>query len=106
MQLDPLPDPSGPEMEADRRRAEIEALAERDPQKTAEFLRSLMDDRAGQRHLKTPLTGAQKAAVVLMNMDQQRAAQVMKQFSEEEADEITAEILRLRRVDPASPRRR
>ena len=51
--------------------------------------------------LKTPLTGAQKAAVVLMNMDQQRAAQVMKQFSEEEADEITAEILRLRRVDPA-----
>jgi flagellar motor switch protein FliG len=51
--------------------------------------------------LKTPLTGAQKAAVVLMNMDQQRAAQVMKQFSEAEADEITAEILRLRRVDPA-----
>lgn len=50
---------------------------------------------------KTPLTGAQKVAVVLMNMDQQRAAQVMKQFSEEEADEITAEILRLRRVDPA-----
>ena len=46
MQLDPLPDPSGPEVEADRRRAEIEALAERDPQKTAEFLRSLMDDRA------------------------------------------------------------
>jgi flagellar motor switch protein FliG len=51
--------------------------------------------------LKTPLTGAQKAAVVLMNMDQQRAAQVMKQFSETEADEITAEILRLRRVDPS-----
>ena len=51
--------------------------------------------------LKTPLTGAQKAAVVLMNMDQQRAAQVMKQFREEEAEEITAEILRLRRVDPA-----
>ncbi len=48
-----------------------------------------------------PLTGTQKAAVVLMNMDQQRAAQVMKQFSEAEADEITAEILRLRRVDPA-----
>ncbi|MGH2897581.1 MAG: flagellar motor switch protein FliG, partial [Solirubrobacteraceae bacterium] len=32
--------------------------------------------------LKAPLTGAQKAAIVLMNMDQQRAAQVMKQFSE------------------------
>src|SRR6478735_6743567 len=51
--------------------------------------------------MNTALTGAQKVAVVLMNMDQQRAAQVMKQFSEEEADEITAEILRLRRVDPA-----
>ncbi|MFK3668733.1 flagellar motor switch protein FliG [Leifsonia aquatica] len=49
---------------------------------------------------KTPLTGPQKVAVVLMNMDQQRAAQVMKQFSDEEADEITAEIMRLRRVDP------
>jgi len=49
MQLDPLPDPgSDPaEVEADRRRTEIEALAERDPQRTAEFLRSLMDDRAG-----------------------------------------------------------
>ena len=47
MQLDPLPDPEGPELEAERRRAEIEALAERDPQKTAEYLRSLMEDRAG-----------------------------------------------------------
>jgi flagellar M-ring protein FliF len=47
MQLDPAPDASGPsaEVEADRRRSEIEALAERDPQKTAEFLRSLMEDR-------------------------------------------------------------
>ncbi|MGO4534818.1 flagellar motor switch protein FliG [Leifsonia sp. 2MCAF36] len=50
--------------------------------------------------MSTALSGAQKVAVVLMNMDQQRAAQVMKQFSDEEADEITAEILRLRRVDP------
>ncbi|CAM5433142.1 flagellar basal-body MS-ring/collar protein FliF [Leifsonia shinshuensis] len=47
MQLDPLPDPTAPELEAERRRQEIEALAERDPQKTAEFLRSLMEDRAG-----------------------------------------------------------
>ncbi|WP_158867190.1 flagellar basal-body MS-ring/collar protein FliF [Leifsonia sp. AG29] len=48
MQLDPLPDagPDAEEVAADRRRAEIEALADRDPQKTAEFLRSLMDDRA------------------------------------------------------------
>ena len=29
----------------DRKRADIDALAERDPQKTAEFLRSLMDER-------------------------------------------------------------
>lgn len=47
------------------------------------------------------LSGTQKAAVVLMNMDQQRAALVMKQFSEVEAEEIAAEIVRLRRVDPA-----
>jgi flagellar motor switch protein FliG len=46
------------------------------------------------------LSGTQKVAVVLMNMDQQRAAQVMKQFSEIEAEEIAAEIVRLRRVDP------
>jgi flagellar motor switch protein FliG len=50
--------------------------------------------------MSTALTGAQKVAVVLMNLDQHRAAQVMKQFSDAEADEITAEILRLRRVDP------
>jgi flagellar M-ring protein FliF len=43
MLLDPAP--VSPELEPDRRRADIEALAERDPQKTAEFLRSLMDDR-------------------------------------------------------------
>lgn len=47
----------------------------------------------------TTLNGTQKVAVVLMNMDQQRAAQVMKQFSETEAEEIAAEIVRLRRVD-------
>jgi flagellar M-ring protein FliF len=49
MQLDPVPEAPAPapaaEIEIDRRRAEIEALAERDPQKTAEFLRSLMEDR-------------------------------------------------------------
>jgi flagellar motor switch protein FliG len=47
----------------------------------------------------TALTGTQKAAVVLMNMDQARAAEVMKQFTEPEAEEIAAEIIRLRRVD-------
>ena len=48
---------------------------------------------------KTVLTGTQKVAVVLMHMGQERAAQVMQQFSEDEAEQITAEILRLRRVD-------
>lgn len=47
------------------------------------------------------LTGTQKAAVVLMNMDPLRAAEVMKQFDEREAEEIAAEIVRLRRVDSA-----
>lgn len=49
----------------------------------------------------TALSGTQKAAVVLMNMDPLRAAEVMKQFDEHEAEEITAEIVRLRRVDSA-----
>jgi flagellar M-ring protein FliF len=35
------------ELDTRRRRAEIESLAERDPQRTAEFLRGLMDERAG-----------------------------------------------------------
>ncbi|WP_370028236.1 flagellar motor switch protein FliG [Cryobacterium sp. LW097] len=48
---------------------------------------------------KTGLTGTQKVAVVLMTMDQQRASEVMKQFSEVEAAEIIAEIVQLRRVD-------
>jgi flagellar motor switch protein FliG len=47
------------------------------------------------------LSGTQKVAVVLMNLDPIRAAEVMKQFSDAEAEEITAEIIRLRRVDAA-----
>ncbi|MBK4348685.1 flagellar motor switch protein FliG [Lacisediminihabitans changchengi] len=47
------------------------------------------------------LSGTQKVAVVLMNLDPIRAAEVMKQFTETEAEEITAEIIRLRRVDSA-----
>ena len=46
------------------------------------------------------LTGAQKVAIVLMNLDPVRASTVMKQFSDAEAEEITKEIIRLRRVDP------
>ncbi|MCX7522380.1 flagellar motor switch protein FliG [Microbacterium sp. STN6] len=47
----------------------------------------------------TVLTGTQKVAVVLMNMSHERAAQVMREFSETEAEEIAAEIVRLRKVD-------
>jgi flagellar motor switch protein FliG len=45
------------------------------------------------------LTGTQKVAVVLMNLGQERAAEVMKQFSELEAAAIISEIVGLRRVD-------
>lgn len=47
----------------------------------------------------TTLTGTQKVAVVLMQMDRANAAAVMRQFTEFEADEIAAELVRLRRVD-------
>lgn len=47
----------------------------------------------------TELTGTQKVAVVLMQMDRANAAAVMRQFSEQEAGEIAAELVRLRRVD-------
>jgi flagellar motor switch protein FliG len=49
-----------------------------------------------------PLTGAQKAALVIMQLNQDRAAEVMRQLSEPEAEEIAAEIVRLRRVDAAT----
>ncbi|WP_243649364.1 flagellar motor switch protein FliG [Curtobacterium sp. PhB138] len=45
------------------------------------------------------LTGAQKVALILMQMDTDRAAEVMKQFTEMEAEEISAEIVRMRRVE-------
>jgi len=38
--------------------------------------------------VKVPLTGTQKVAVVLMNMDRQRASEVMKQFTEAEAADL------------------
>ncbi|MET0859804.1 MAG: flagellar motor switch protein FliG [Microbacterium sp.] len=47
----------------------------------------------------TDLTGTQKVAVVLMNMERQQAALVMKQFTDAEAEEIAAEIVRMRRVE-------
>lgn len=45
------------------------------------------------------LTGMQKVAIILMQMNQEKAALVMQQFSESEAHEIASEIVRLRRVD-------
>jgi flagellar motor switch protein FliG len=45
------------------------------------------------------LTGTQKVAIMLMQLDQEQAAEVMRQFTEFEADEIAAELVRLRRVD-------
>ncbi|WP_411730589.1 flagellar motor switch protein FliG [Paeniglutamicibacter sp.] len=47
------------------------------------------------------LTGTQKVAIMLMQLDQDDAAEVMRQFTEFEADEIAAELVRLRRVDSA-----
>jgi flagellar motor switch protein FliG len=47
------------------------------------------------------LTGTQKVAVALMGMSREAATAVLQQFSEEETTDITAEIVRLRRVDPA-----
>jgi flagellar motor switch protein FliG len=49
----------------------------------------------------TALSGTQKVAVVLMSMDQEAAASVMKQFTEIEAEEIASEIIKLRRVESA-----
>jgi flagellar motor switch protein FliG len=46
------------------------------------------------------LTGTQKVAVVLMQLHRDSAAAVMAQLTESEASEVTAEIVKLRRVDP------
>ncbi len=47
-----------------------------------------------------PLTGTQRAAVVLMQMSSGNAAKVMAHLTDAEAEEIAAEIVRLRKVDP------
>jgi flagellar motor switch protein FliG len=47
----------------------------------------------------TALNGMQKVALVIMQLSQDHAAEVMRQFSESEAEEIVSEIVRLRRVD-------
>ncbi|MHA7222570.1 flagellar motor switch protein FliG [Arthrobacter sp. RHLT1-20] len=49
---------------------------------------------------ESTLTGTQRAAVVLMQMSSTNAARVMAQFTDSEAEDIAAEIVRLRKVDP------
>lgn len=44
--LDPEPDPEPAQVSLERRRAEIGALTRQDPQRTAELLRTLIDDRS------------------------------------------------------------
>ena len=50
--------------------------------------------------VESTLTGTQRAAVVLMQMSPTNAARVMAQFTDSEAEDIAAEIVRLRKVDP------
>ena len=45
------------------------------------------------------LTGVQKAAVVLMQLSQARAAEVLRHLGEAEAEDVAAEIVRMRHVD-------
>jgi flagellar motor switch protein FliG len=46
------------------------------------------------------LTGNQKVAIALMQMSRESATAIMQQFSDSEAEQITAEIVRIRRVEP------
>ncbi|MFF2631410.1 flagellar motor switch protein FliG [Microbacterium sp. NPDC058021] len=45
------------------------------------------------------LTGTQTAAVVMMNLDRALAVEVMKHLTEDEAEGVAAEIIRLRHLD-------
>lgn len=47
----------------------------------------------------TVMSGMEKAALVIMQMSQTRAAEVMRQFSDAEAEELAGEIIRLRKVE-------
>ncbi|KHL02413.1 flagellar motor switch protein FliG [Sinomonas humi] len=51
--------------------------------------------------LAPALTGTQKVAIVLMQMSPENASKVMAHFSESEAEEVAAEIVRLSRVEAA-----
>ena len=45
------------------------------------------------------LTGAQKAAVLVMQLGRERSAPILAQLREAEVEELAAEIIRLRSVD-------
>ena len=47
----------------------------------------------------TPLTGSQKAAMLLLQLGRDRAARVLQRLDEHEIEELTAEIVRLEHVD-------
>lgn len=47
-----------------------------------------------------PLTGVQKAAVLLVQLGKDRASKVLLQMSEPEIEEVTAEIIRMGQVSP------
>lgn len=47
-----------------------------------------------------PLTGVQKAAIVLMQLDKDTAALVMGRMTDSEAEEIAAELTKMNRVSP------
>lgn len=52
---------------------------------------------------KVALNGVQKVAIMMMSLaqeDSQAASSVMAHFTEDEAQQITAEIMRMRRADP------
>lgn len=50
--------------------------------------------------MSAELTGTQKVAIVLMAMGTDYASGVLREFAEDEAEEIASEIVRLRKVDP------
>ncbi|MDI3329691.1 MAG: flagellar motor switch protein FliG [Micrococcus sp.] len=49
---------------------------------------------------EVPLTGVQKVAVLLMDLDPAVASEVMSHFSEDEAHEVSAEIMRMKVAAP------
>ncbi len=47
----------------------------------------------------SPLTGTQRVALLLTQLDREHAADVLRQFSDDEAERVSAELMALSRVD-------